>query len=812
MLSSNAGINWMPEHLKEGRFGKWLEGARDWNISRNRYWGSALPVWKSEDGEVVVVGSVRELAELSEGQILEKDGDYVFADTGKPVDLHKHFVDKVVLKKDGKEFRRIPEVLDCWFESGSMPYAQKHYPFENKERFEASFPADFICEGLDQTRGWFYTLVVLGAALYGHEPFKNVIVNGIILAEDGKKMSKSLQNYPDPMLLLEKHGADAVRFFLMNSPAVRAEELRFSESGVEETVKKVVLPLWNTLSFFTTYANIDGYDPHGTEIAFVRHGQTDANLHGRLSDGFENSPLNATGIEQARAAGKELKARGAKFDVIVASPLERASQTASLIAEEVGYPHAEIVYDDAIIERKSGKYTGMFHHDIVEEHFQRTGERIEIRHSSKIWAYDESAETEVEFCERLERWHADLVERYAGKKILVVAHGGNFRALNRHLRSLDHEEAFRGVRGLHNCEIAELPVRPLANPLDKFILGELQTLVAKVNDAFETYDLQKGARAIVEFLDDLTNWYVRRSRRRFWESGMPDDKKNAYDTLYRVLVDVSKILAPYAPFVSEHVFRVLTGKESVHLELFPQFERCLVSQSLLSSMKKAKDLVALGLAVRSKAKIRVRQPLSRIVIGESLGQYYLDILREELNVKEVVVEEASKIAKKIVKPNARLIGPKFGKDVQSVIMAAKSGIFEELEGGRIGVGDFVLEPGEFEIAYEPLEDGGSGLAVEGGYGTVVALDVTVTEELRIEGVARDLVRAIQDSRKEAGYAVSDRIRLSLAGEGSAHVITAHSAYLETETLADLVAELPDADIENVVDTEVGAVTVRVKKA
>lgn len=544
----------------------------------------------------------------------------------------------------------------------------------------------------------------------------------------------------------------------------------------------------------------------------MRHGQTDANLHGRLSDGFENSPLNSTGIEQARAAGKELKARGAKFDAIVASPLERASQTASLIAEEVGYPHAEIVYDDAIVERKSGKYTGMFHHDIVEEHFQRTGERIEIRHSSKIWANDESAETEAEFCERLERWHADLVERYAGKKVLVVAHGGNFRALNRHLRALGHEEAFRGVRGLHNCEIAELPVRPLANPLDKFILGELQTLVAKVNDAFETYDLQKGARAIVDFLDDLTNWYVRRSRRRFWESGMSDDKKNAYDTLYRVLVDVSKILAPYAPFVSEHVFRVLTGKESVHLELFPQFERCLVSPSLLSDMKKAKDLVALGLALRSKAKIRVRQPLSRIVIGEPLGQYYLDILREELNVKEVVIEDASKIARKIVKPNARLIGPKFGKDVQSVIMAAKSGIFEELEGGRIGVGDFVLEPGEFEIAYEPSQDVGSGLAVEGGYGTVVALDVTVTDELRLEGVARDLVRVIQDSRKEAGYAVSDRIRLALAGDGLAPVLAAHSAYLESETLADLVAEFPDADVENVADTEVGTVTVRVKKA
>lgn len=810
MLSSNESINWTPEHIKEGRFGKWLEGARDWNISRNRYWGSALPVWKSEDGEVVVVGSVAELAELSDGQILEKDGGYVFADTGKEVDIHKHFVDKITIKKDGKTFTRIPEVLDCWFESGSMPYAQKHYPFENKDRFESAFPADFICEGLDQTRGWFYTLVVLSAALYGHEPFKNVIVNGIILAEDGKKMSKSLQNYPDPMLLLEKHGADAVRFFLMNSPAVRAEELRFSEAGVEETVKKVILPLWNSLSFFTTYANIDGYVPDTTEITYVRHGETDANAGGRLSDGFENSPLNANGLGQAIRAGEELRARGAEFDVIVASPLERAAQTASIIASELGYPHEEIVYDDAIVERKSGKYTGMKHVDIVEEHFQRTGERIEVRHSSKIWANDESAETEAEFCARLERWHADLVERYAGKKILVVAHGGNFRALNRYLRALGHEEAFRGVRGLHNCEIAELPARVLSNPLDKFILGELQTLVAKVSDAFESYDLQKGTRAIVDFLDDLTNWYVRRSRRRFWDNGMTDDKKNAYDTLYRVLVDVSKVLAPFAPFVSEHVFKTLTGKESVHLEMFPTFERCMVSQHLLADMKKAKDLVALGLAVRSKAKIRVRQPLSRLIIGENLEPYYLDILKEELNVKEVVVEDMSKIARKVVKPNARLIGPKFGKDVQAVILAAKSGIFSELEGGRIGVGEFVLEPGEFEVAYEPLDV--TGLAVEGGYGTVVALDTVVTDSLRIEGVARDLVRAIQDSRKEAGYAVSDRIRLALLGEGVAPVLEAHRDYLESETLADLVADLPNADVTNTTDTEAGQVTVKVKKA
>ena len=287
----------------DAKFGKTGES---WNDIRNRVESALSKIVEKHKGKTVLVVThgfpVRVLNEFLLGKKIERTKNaepqvfFVDSETKKSVDLHKHFVDKIRISKNGKTFTRVPEVLDCWFESGSMPYAQKHYPFENKDRFDASFPADFICEGLDQTRGWFYTLVVLAAALYGHEPFKNVVVNGIILAEDGKKMSKSLSNYPDPMLLLEKHGADAIRFFLMNSSAVRAEEVRFSEAGVEETVKKVILPLWNTLSFFTTYANIDAYEPEGTEIYFVRHGETDANLNGRLSDGFENSPLNANGF------------------------------------------------------------------------------------------------------------------------------------------------------------------------------------------------------------------------------------------------------------------------------------------------------------------------------------------------------------------------------------------------------------------------------------------------------------------------------------------------------------------------------------
>ncbi len=819
MLASNANINWTPEHIKEGRFGKWLEGARDWNISRNRYWGSALPVWKSEDGDVVVVGSVAELAELSHGQILETKDGYVFADTGAPVDLHKHFVDKIVLKKDGKEYRRIPEVLDCWFESGSMPYAQKHYPFENKERFEKSFPADFICEGLDQTRGWFYTLVVLSAALYEKEPFKNVIVNGIILAEDGKKMSKSLQNYPDPMKLIDRHGADAMRLYLMNSPAVRAEELRFSEAGVEETVKQILLPFWNTLSFFTTYANADGWEPDGTEVDYVRHGQTalnmptsDGSAELTISGGANDHVLTEEGRQQCVRTGRRLKELGKRYDVIVHTGMKRTIESARIIADELGFG-GELAVEPRMAERVvNEKYDGAPWSDVLKEFEAKYGYSVPpaIHVLTKLGA----CESDEEFGKRVLDGYRDVLSRYRGKKILIVAHGNVSRMITSHARGVDFEEAMSATNyRLKNAEVVSYPVTPTKNPLDRFILGELQTLIARVSDAFETYDLQKGARAIVDFMDDLTNWYVRRSRRRFWESGMGDDKRAAYETLYRVLVDLSKVLAPYAPFLSEHVFRTLTGRESVHLECFPEFERTAVSQGLLSDMKRAKNLVALGLAARSRAKIRVRQPLSRLVIGESLDAYYLDILKEELNVKEVVVEDMAKVARKICRPNARAIGPRLGKSVQEVIVAAKSGNFTELEGGKIQVGSHVLEPGEFEIAYEPMNTGGaSELVIESGYGTVVALDTTVTDELRLEGVARDLVRVIQDSRKEAGYAVSDRIRLSLSGGAAEAVLAKHADYVAGETLAEIVSELPDADVANEADTELGAVTVRVRKA
>jgi Isoleucyl-tRNA synthetase len=264
-------VHGVPGHIRDGRFGKWLENARDWAISRNRFWGTPIPVWKSEDSKVLCVGSVEELEKL----------------TGEKInDLHKHFVDSLVIEHNGETYRRVSEVLDCWFESGSMPYAQEHYPFENKERFEENFPADFICEGLDQTRGWFYTLAVLGTALFDTPAFNNCVVNGFVLAEDGKKMSKRLKNYPDPNDMMNKYGADTVRLYMLNSPAVRGEDLRFSEKGLIETTRQLLLPLWNSLIFLTTYAKIDGWEPNPENLKVKNNNPLDRWILSRLNKLF----------------------------------------------------------------------------------------------------------------------------------------------------------------------------------------------------------------------------------------------------------------------------------------------------------------------------------------------------------------------------------------------------------------------------------------------------------------------------------------------------------------------------------------------
>ena len=628
MIKNNQKINWVPDDIKNWRMWKWLEWAKDWNISRNRYWWSAIPVWQNEDKtEEICIWSIKELYELNKDfwQIEFKDGKYFYTNTWKEIDLHKHFVDEILIKnpKTWNTLKRIPEVLDCWFESGSMPYASKHYMWQELEKNSDclvskdgtfKFPADFIAEWLDQTRGWFYTLLILWTALFDETPFKNCIVNGIVLAEDWKKMSKSLQNYPAPELIFDKYWADAMRFYLLNSPVVEAQDFRFSEAWVEEVVKKVILPLWNTYYFFTTYANIDNFEP---------------------------------------------------------------------------------------------------------------------------------------------KW-----------------------------------------------------LTKTENILDKWLLSELNELTLEVTNAFEKYKLNEATRPIVKFMDNLTNWYIRRSRKRFWKSENDWDKLQAYETLYFALVELTKILAPFMPFVSENIFKNLTWKESVHLEDFPIYNKNLIDLELNETTDKVQKIINLWLAWRANQKIRVRQPLQSITTTQSFEKYYNEIIKEELNVKEVLVVDGSSLAKRICKPNWRNIWPKFGKDVKFIMSEAKAGNFTELPNGNVKVWDFELEIGDFELVYESSD---ANAKIESGFGMVITMDDKITEELKQEWFARDIVRHIQEARKECNYNVDDRIFIKIESNELAETIANFANYIETETLSKIDNSINSPDLEKDISIEEIKIKLSLKK-
>ncbi|PIS03401.1 MAG: isoleucine--tRNA ligase [Chlamydiae bacterium CG10_big_fil_rev_8_21_14_0_10_42_34] len=566
LLQANSEINWMPGHIKDGRFGKWLENARDWAISRNRYWGTPIPLWRNDEGDLAVIGSVEELQSL----------------TGKKIeDLHRHFIDDLTFEKDGKTYRRIPEVFDCWFESGSMPYAQNHYPFEDKSKFEGSFPADFIAEGIDQTRGWFYTLTVLSAALFKKPAFKNIIVNGIILAEDGNKMSKRLKNYPDPDLVISKYGADAVRLYMLNSPAVRAEDLRFSEKGVEHVLRQVLIPFWNSFVFLSTYAKI--------------------------------------------------------------------------------------------------------------YHFKPTGK-----------------------------------------------------------------------------------VKPSAL-IDRWILSMTQKLILDVEMGMDAYDLNKAVDPLVGFVEQLTNWYIRRCRSRFWADEDTQDRKEAFETLYQVLLNLSQIAAPFIPFLSDAIYRELKTEkmaESVHLCKFPEYNETLRDIELEKQVEAAQAAVSLGHSLRKEYKMKVRQPLQKALLITSNEELLhslekqKQLIADELNVKEVELHsDEAKFVQWMAKPNFPVLGKKIGKlipQAQKVLQGFDRKQIQILaSGGTVKVeigGELVeLESKDVQIERKVKE----GLAAGNVGELTVALDTELNADLLEEGLARELINKINTMRREQNFEVTDRIQVCL---------------------------------------------------
>ncbi len=601
MVALNHNVHWVPEAIGARRFGNWLEGARDWAISRNRYWGSCIPVWVCDTcDERRCMGSREELRDLS-GVWLE--------------DLHKQFVDEVTFPcttGDGT-MRRVPEVLDCWFESGSMPYAQIHYPFENRERFDRRYPANFIAEGIDQTRGWFYTLVVLGTALFDQPPFQNCIVTGHIMAEDGRKMSKSLRNYPDPNHVLDEFGADALRAYLIDSPVVRGDNLRFSEAGVREVVRTVLLPYWNAFSFFTTYAEADGITVD---------------------------------------------------DLAAAPPIS---------------------------------------------------ERAEI---------------------------------------------------------------------------------------DRWIISVLQSLIRRVNREMEDYRLYAVITPILGFIDDLTNWYIRRSRRRFWsQRGLGDDadKLAAFATLYEVLVVFSRVAAPVLPFVTEEMYQRLvrdgaTGvvPDSVHHSDYPYADPAVIDEPLERAMSTVRTVVNLGRALRKRSELKVRQPLSQLTVvtrddqAAQAVRSHQALIAQELNVRAVVVERhETDLVHLSARADFKVLGPRFGSRTKE-IAAAIEGLSHEalddlLDGNDIEVAGERIAPEDVVVAREPRE--GVVVAAEGAVS--VALDTELSDELVLEGVAREVINRIQALRREADFAVSDRIVVGWRSPTAAVVAAfeAHASLIAEETLA-----------------------------
>jgi isoleucyl-tRNA synthetase len=643
LVENNQKINWVPGHLRDGRMGNWLENAKDWAVSRNRFWGTPLPIWICQEHD-----EHREI--FSDAATLE-------ARAGRKIDdLHKHIVDDIQFKCQhcAGTMKRIPEVFDCWFESGSMPYAQIHYPFENKDRFEKAFPADFIAEGLDQTRGWFYTLSVLSTSLFDRPAFKNVVVNGIICDETGKKMSKRHRNYTPPEELLDKYGADAARLYMINSPILRGEDLIFSDKGVIETIRAVILPLWNAQSFLTTYAAADGWVP------------------------------------QASLA---------------------------------------------------------------------QGKRPNVQHK-----------------------------------------------------------------------------------MDRWIISKLHTLMADTKSHMEKYHIYAVVPEMLQFIDDLTNWYIRLSRRRFWGSrsdgaqqgttSLTADQSQAYQTLYYVLIEFTKIFAPFAPFTSDRVYQNLTEglsgvAESVHLCDMPAYETVALDQELERGMGLTRRVAELGRSLRAKHQLKTRQPLASLLVitRNQNDRKVIDenqvLISDELNVKAVDFStEEAKFLRLTVKPNLKTLGKKLGPALNQVRVA-----LEETSKDQNKAAEFlavVEQTGTVQVAGHGLSL--DDLFIERGpkdhrliateSGVTVLLETNLTEELIQEGLARELVNRVQTLRKDSDLNVSDRIMLWVeATDDFAKSVKGYQDYICSETLTkQLTLSAPNSAVEGKtfsVKTEIEAHNVQI---
>lgn len=599
LIAENEKINWIPETIKYGRFGNWLDGARDWNISRNRYWSTPIPIWKCDCcGEQVVLGSIEEIYQHS-GIRLDN--------------LHRQYMDTVEFscKKCNGTMKRVPEVLDCWFESGSVPFAQKHYPFENKEWFESHFPCDFIVEYTGQIRCWFYYLHVLAVALFDRPAFKNCVVHGTILDDSGKKFSKSSNNYTDPMKIMKEKGTDTFRLYLYQSNAMLIGDLKFKDADIDDSYRGLIAPYWNACKFFVSYANIDNFKP--TEL----------------------------------------------------------------------------------VEPKSD------------------------------------------------------------------------------------------------------------NQLDKWILAKLYDTEKVIRENMDKYQVDEYVKNLIPLMDGLTNWYIRNSRRRFWANGFSEDKKNAYETLYYVLVNITKIFAPVAPIISEKIYKILTDEESVHLALWPEISDKYENKALLREVEITQNVIELARNIRNTNRVKNRQPLSllRIASGNSeiieVVNRFKSLILEELNVKNIeVLENVSDIATVKYNPNFAVIGSNYPAEKGLIIKAIKSNAYTIKE----NCVECIINGEAKEYSKDiilVLYDAKDGLAVASSQEIVVSLDLTITKELMNEGIAREIIRSIQDARKQIGCEITDTISIRVV-EGQ--IPEGWENYILGETLSKL-DDIKDHDILIEVDEE-----------